>query len=139
MNTLIKWEKGLEFKAKGESGFWVPMGPNPIEGKREAVAATPMELLLMSVGGCTAMDVAYILQKKRIEFEDFWVEMGSEKADTHPKVYTSIHMKFVFVGKGLLMKDMEQAVNLSADKYCSAGIMVGKSARITREIEIREK
>jgi putative redox protein len=138
MKATLHWENDLNFKAKAESGVWVPMGPSAAEG-REPTAATPMELLLMSLGGCTAMDIVWILQKKRVVFDDFRVEMDAEKTEEHPKVYTRIHLKFIFTGKGLNMKDLEQAAKLSAEKYCSVGAMLGKAAKITHEVEIIEK
>jgi putative redox protein len=137
MKATLQWEKDLNFKAKAETGVWVPMGPSAAEG-REPTAATPMELLLMSLGGCTSMDVVWILEKKRVVFDDFKVEIEAEKTEEHPKVYSSIHLKFIFMGKGLKMKDLEQAVQLSAEKYCSVGAMVGKVAKITHDVEIRE-
>ncbi len=138
MKALLKWEKGMDFKAKAETGVWVPIGPSkPETGTPQA--ATPMELLLMSLAGCTAMDAVWILQKKRMPLDDFWIDLEAEKTAEHPKVYSSIHMKFVFVGKNLKRKALEEAVTLSAEKYCSVGAMVGKVAKITHEIEIREK
>ncbi|MFO7619426.1 MAG: OsmC family protein [Thermoplasmata archaeon] len=137
MKALVKWEKDLNFKAKVDTGVWVHMGPSKPDAG-EPQAASPMELLLMSLGGCTAMDVVYILQKKRISLDDFKVEMEAERTDVHPKVYSSIHLKFILTGKDLNMKDLEQAVKLSAEKYCSVGAMLGKAVKITHEIEIRE-
>jgi len=138
MKALVKWNKDMNFQGKVETGVWVPMGPRTAEG-REPTAPTPMELLLVSLGGCTSMDIVWILQKKRIAFDDFWVEMEAEKTEEHPKVYSSIHLKFVFVGKGLKIEPLEQAAKLSAEKYCSVGAMLGKVATITHEIEIRKK
>jgi len=137
MKAVLKWEKGMDFKAKAETGVWVPIGPSKPE-VGEPQAATPMELLLMALAGCTSMDVVWILQKKRIVPDDFWVEIEAEKTDEHPKVYHSIHLKFIFVGKGLKPEALEQAVTLSAEKYCSVGAMVGKVAKITHDVEIRE-
>jgi len=130
MKATLHWENDLNFKAKAESGVWVPMGPSAAEG-REPTAATPMEPLLM--------DIVWILQKKRVVFDDFKVEIDAEKTEEHPKVYSSIHLKFIFTGKGLNMKDLEQAAKLSAEKYCSVGAMLGKAAKITHEVEIIEK
>jgi len=138
MKAQLKWDCEMNFKAKATTGVWVPMGPSKPESG-EPKAATPMELLLMALGGCTSMDVIWILQKKRVTPVDFWVEIKAEKTEEHPKVYSSIHLKFVFVGKNLKLKDLEQAVKLSAEKYCSVGAMVGKVSRITHEVEIRDK
>jgi putative redox protein len=137
MKALVKWQRDLNFKGQAESGHWVCMGPS--RKGEETYGAAPMELLLISLAGCTAMDIVWILQKKRIVFEDFWVDIGAEKTDVHPKVYSSIHLKFVFVGKNLKREELEQAAALSAEKYCSVSAMVGKVANITHEVEIQEK
>jgi len=137
MKALVKWEKEMQFKAKADTGFWVSLGPSAAEG-REPKAATPMELLLMALGGCTALDVAWILQKKRITFDDFWVEMEADRTEEHPKVFSSIHLRFVFLGKGLKPEALEQAAKLSAEKYCSVGAMLGKAVKITHGVEVRE-
>ena len=84
------------------------------------------------------MDVVHILGKKRIPFDDFWVELEGDKTDTYPMIYHSIRMKFIIVGKEIPRDAFEQAVALSAEKYCSVGAMIGKTASITREVEIRE-
>jgi putative redox protein len=137
MKAILQWEKGMDFRAKAETDVWVPIGPSKPE-VGEPQAATPMELLLMSLGGCTSMDIVWILQKKRVVFDDFKVEIEAEKTEEHPKVYSSIHLKFIFTGKGLKIKDLEQAAQLSAEKYCSVGAMLGKVAKITHEVEVRE-
>jgi putative redox protein len=135
MKAHLKWEKGMKFKGKAETGVWVPIGPSkPETGNPDA--ASPMELVLLALAGCTSMDVVWILQKKKITLEDFWVDIEAERVEGHPKVYSAIHMKFVFTGKDLKIKALEQAVALSAEKYCSVGAMVGKVAKITHEIEI---
>ncbi|MDO9537024.1 MAG: OsmC family protein [Thermoplasmata archaeon] len=138
MKALVKWNSEMSFQGKAESGVWVPMGSSKTETEPPK-AASPMELLLISLGGCTAMDIVWILQKKRITFDDFWIEIEAERTDQHPKVYSSIHMKFIFVGKDLKPEPLEQAAKLSAEKYCLVGAMVGKVAKITHEVEIREK
>ena len=137
MKALVKWESGINFKGKAETGVWVPMGPSKPEG-REPDAATPMELLLMALGGCTAMDIVSILEKKKLKIDDFWVELEAQKTDEYPKVFSAIHMKFVVVGKKIPRKAVVEAEKLSHNKYCSVGAMVGKVASITREVEIRE-
>lgn len=138
MKAILQWDKGMNFRGKAETNVWVPLGPSKPE-TGEPQAATPMELLLMSLAGCTSMDVIWILQKKRVALDDLKVEIEAEKTDEHPKVYSRIHLRFIFTGKGLKRDALEQAVTLSAEKYCSVGAMVGKVAQITREIVILEK
>ena len=96
-----------------------------------------MELALIALGGCQAMDVAFILGKKKIEFKDLWVELDTENAETHPKVYTKIHMKVIVVGD-VPLNALEQAANLSHEKFCSVGAMLGQSVEITHEVEVRD-
>ena len=97
-----------------------------------------MELVLLGTGGCTAFDVLDILKKGRQAVEDCWVELEAERAPEPPKVFTRITMRFVVTGKGLSRTTVERAVQLSAEKYCSASIMLGKTAEIVREVEIRD-
>jgi len=109
----------------------------PDSGGRD-LGVRPMEMLLLGLGGCTAFDVIDILQKGREPVADLWVELSGERAETVPKVYTKIRMRYVVIGKGLNHDKVERAVKLSAEKYCSATIMLGATAEITHEIDIRE-
>jgi putative redox protein len=138
MKALVKWESGINFKGKAETGVWVPIGPSKPEAGAPQ-AATPMELLLMALGACTAMDIAYILGKKKISFDDFWVELEADKTEGHPKVFSAVRMKFIIVGKNVPRKAVVEAEKLSHEKYCSVGAMIGVVASITREVEVREK
>ena len=97
-----------------------------------------MELLLLGTAGCTSYDVITILKKSRQDVRDCWVEMAAERADTDPKVFTKIHFHFVVVGRNLKEDAVARAISLSADKYCSASIMLGKTADITHDFEIRD-
>jgi putative redox protein len=97
-----------------------------------------MEMLLLGMGGCTAFDVVYILKKSRQPVTDVVTEIEAERADEEPKVFTRIHVHFIVTGTGLDDKRVRRAVSLSADKYCSASIMLGKTAEITHDYEIRE-
>jgi putative redox protein len=137
MKAILQWEKGMNFRGKAETGVWVPVGPSKPESG-EPSAASPMEMLLIALAGCTSMDVVYILEKKRVRLDNFHVDIDAVKTEDHPKVFSAIHLRFVFTGKGLKMKDLEQAVALSAEKYCSVGAMVGKVAKITHEIMVAE-
>lgn len=137
MKALVKWQQGMDFQGKAQTDVWVPIGPSkPETGAPQA--ATPMELLLMALGACTAMDMVHILGKKKITFDDFWVELDADKTDVHPMVYSRIHMKFVVVGKNVPREAVVQAETLSHEKYCSVGAMIGKVASITREVEVRD-
>ena len=97
-----------------------------------------MELVLLGTGGCTAFDVLDILRKSRQPVSDCWVELEAERAAEPPRVFTRITMRFVVTGSGLGRAAVERAVELSAEKYCSASIMLAKTAEIVREIELRE-
>ena len=97
-----------------------------------------METVLMGTGGCTAYDVVHILRKSRSPVTDCVVEIAAERAPVDPQVFTKIHFHFIVAGKGLKAQQVERAVHLSAEKYCSASIMLGKTAEITHDFEIRE-
>jgi putative redox protein len=98
----------------------------------------PMEMLLMGLGGCSAFDVVLILRKARQQVTDCTADLSAERADTDPKVFTKIHVHFTVTGKALDPRRVEQAVHLSAEKYCSASIMLGKTAEITHDFEVVE-
>jgi len=97
-----------------------------------------MEMLLLGMGGCTTVDVISMLKKMREEVADCKCEISAQRADEHPKVFTKIHIHFVVSGSNLNEKKVDKAVTLSAEKYCSASIMLGKSATITHDFEINE-
>ena len=98
----------------------------------------PMETVLIGTGACTAYDVVHILKKSRAAISDCVVEIASERAEEDPKVFTKIHFHFVVSGKSLKPQQVERAIHLSAEKYCSASIMLAKTAAITHDFEIRE-
>ena len=97
-----------------------------------------MEVVLIGTGGCTAFDVVHILKRARQAVSDCVVELEAERADTDPKVFTKIHMHFIVTGKDLKAEQVARAIKLSAEKYCSASIMLSKTAQITHDFEIRE-
>ena len=135
MKARIKWIEGVSFAGQSESGHTVVMdGPPDAGGKNLGVR--PMEMLLLGMGGCTAFDVVHILRKSRQPVTDCVAEIDAERADTDPKVFTKIHVHFIISGKELDPKRVEQAVKLSAEKYCSASIMLGKVAEVTHDFEI---
>ncbi|MDO9189381.1 MAG: OsmC family protein, partial [Sulfurimicrobium sp.] len=102
------------------------------------IGPRPMEMLLLGTGGCTAFDVVHILKKSRQQIIDCVAEIDAERAATDPKVFTKIHIHFIVSGKNLKAEQVERAIKLSAEKYCSASIMLGKSADITHDFEIVE-
>ena len=135
MKAIVKWSGDASFVAESESGHHVTMdGPPDFGGKNKG--PRPMEMLLMGMGGCTSFDVVLILKKSRQDIHDCVAEITAERAETDPKVFTKIHIHFVVTGKDLDPKRVEKAVNLSEEKYCSASIMLGKTAEITHDIEI---
>jgi putative redox protein len=96
----------------------------------------PMEMLLLGAGGCTSFDVISILKKSRQNVSDCYVELDAERAETDPKVFTKIHMHFVVKGKDIKPDAVEKAIKLSAEKYCSASIMLGATAKVTHDFEV---
>lgn len=138
MRARIKWVQDATFIGESASGHAVVMDGPPESGGRN-LGVRPMEMLLLGMGGCTAFDVVHILRKSRQAVTDCVAELQAERAETEPKVFTRIHVHFVVTGKGLSEKHVERAVNLSADKYCSASIMLGKVAEITHDYEIVEE
>ncbi|MHB1116736.1 OsmC family protein [Sideroxydans sp.] len=137
MKARIKWVEEVSFLGETESGHAVLMDGPPAGGGRN-LGPRPMEMLLIGAGACTAYDVVHILKKARQPITDCVVDIQSERAETDPKVFTQIHMHFIVTGKGLKHEQVERAIKLSADKYCSASIMLGKTADITHDFEIQE-
>ena len=137
MKVRIKWIEGVAFVAESESGHAIVMDGAP-EGGGRNMGPRPMETVLMGTGGCTAYDVMHILRKSRASATDCVVEIDAERALDDPKVFTRIHFHFVVTGRALKPSQVERAVHLSAEKYCSASIMLGKTASITHDFEIRE-
>jgi len=137
MECTVRWHEGMSFIAQTGSGHLVPMDGAPEAGGHNW-AARPMELLLAGAGGCTAFDVISILRKGRQEVMDCEVKLSAERAQTDPKVFTRIRMHFVVKGRSLKPEAVERAIKLSAEKYCSASIMLGKSAEISHTWEIAE-
>jgi putative redox protein len=135
MKATITWTDGVSFVGESGSGHAVVLDGPPDAGGRN-VGMRPMEMVLVGMGGCTAFDVVSILQKSRQPIRDCRVELSAERADDLPKVFTRIHVHFVVSGRGLKPAQVERAVKLSAEKYCSASIMLGKTAEITHDFEI---
>ena len=148
MECTVSWtgasgtRSGMGFVAETGSGHVVAMDGapderNPANGGQN-LAARPMELLLAGTGGCTAYDVVLILKRGRHDVRGCSVKISSERAEQDPKVFTRIHMHFVVQGKGVPASAVERAVALSHNKYCSASIMLGKTAEITTSFELNE-
>lgn len=135
MKARVKWVEEVTFLGEAASGHAVVMDGPPESGGRN-LGVRPMEMLLLGMGGCTAFDVVMILKKARQEITDCVVEMEAERAATDPKVFTRIHVHFVVTGNGLSDKQVARAVELSAEKYCSASIMLSKSVDITHSYKI---
>jgi putative redox protein len=137
MECTVRWHEGMSFIAQTGSGHLVPMDGAPEAGGHNW-AARPMELLLAGAGGCTSFDVIMILRKARQDIVDCEVKLSAERALEDPKVFTRIDMHFVVKGRELKPEAVERAIRLSADKYCSASIMLGKTAEMRHTWEIIE-
>ena len=137
MKARVKLIEGVSFVGQSESGHSVVMDGPPDSGGRN-LGVRPMEMLLLGLGGCSAFDVVHILRKGRQPITDCVADLSAERAETDPKVFTKIHVHFTVTGKGLDPKRVEQAVKLSAEKYCSASIMLGKVAEITHDFDVVE-
>ena len=138
MKTQIKWMQDVSFKGKSESGHEVILdGPEELGGK--GLGMRPMEIMLIGMGGCTSFDVVTILKRSRQQITGCIAEIEAVRADAIPKVFTSIHIHFLIKGIDLQKKAVERAVELSANKYCSASIMLGKSVKITHDFVISEE
>jgi len=138
MKVTITQVQGLTFVGKGESNHWVSID-GPVQFNGSEAGSRPMELLLISLGSCTGSDVASILQKKRVPVDTMEVIVNGEREETHPKVYTKIHIEYIFYGTNMDTKDLERAIDLSQNKYCPISAMLGKACEITHSLEIKEK
>ena len=138
MECTVRWTSGMTFLAETASNHVVAMDGAP-EGGGRNLAPRPMEMVLVGTGGCTAYDVVVILKKSGQQITGCEVKLTSERAESDPKVFTRIHMHFVVRGRGLKRNLVEHAIRLSHEKYCSASIMLGKTAQISRDFEIVEE
>ncbi len=136
MKVRVKWVEGVCFVGESETGHAVVLDGAPENGGRN-IGMRPMEMLLIGMGGCTSFDVVTILKKARQPIVDCVAEIDATRADEIPKVFTKIHVHFVVTGNNLNATQVERAVKLSAEKYCSASIMLSKSVEITHDFEIR--
>jgi putative redox protein len=138
MKSRVKWVENVCFMAESESGHAMIMDGSPDIGGRN-MGPRPMEMLLMGAGGCTSVDVVMIMKKSRQDVTGCEVEVSAERATEHPKVFTKIHMHFTVRGRNLKADVVERAIKLSAEKYCSASIILGKTAEMTHDYEIIEE
>ncbi|HEY3700540.1 MAG TPA: OsmC family protein [Spongiibacteraceae bacterium] len=139
MKATVKWVDGAAFVGESGSGHAMIIDGPPDHGGRN-IGMRPMEMLLIGVGGCSAVDVIGILQKARQDVIDCEVQLEAERANAVPAVFTKIHLRFVVTGRNLKESHVKRAVDLSADKYCSASIMLGKAGvEITHSFEIIER
>ena len=137
MNISVKWIDGMLMVGKSDSGHAVVMdGPPEIGG--ENLGVRPMEMLLLGMTGCTVIDVVSTLKKMREDVVDCQTQVSADRSEEYPKVFTNIHVHFVLRGKQLNPSKVDKAIKLSAEKYCSASIMIGKTAIITHDYEIIE-
>ena len=136
MRATVKWREAASFEAIAGSGHTVIMDGPPDAGGRD-LGVRPMEMLLLGLGGCTAFDVVHILQRGRHDVTDCVVEIEAERADSIPRVFTRIHLHYKVKGNGLSDAAVKRAIELSAEKYCSASIMLGKAATISHDFEVQ--
>ena len=137
MNISVNWVDGMLMVGKSHSGHSITMdGPPEIGG--DNLGVRPMEMLLIGVAGCTMIDVVTTLKKMRQELTHCETKVNAERANDHPKVFTDIHIQFIVKGQDLDPNKVEKAITLSAEKYCSASIMLGETASITHDFEIVE-
>jgi putative redox protein len=135
--ATVKWLDNMCFVGQSASGHAVVMdGPPDIGGQNLGVR--PMEMVLLGLGGCTAVDVIMMLQKSKQDVRDCHIEVSAERADSVPKVYTKIHVHYIVKGKDLNEAKVERAVNLSSEKYCSVSKMLEQAAEVTHDFEIIE-
>ena len=137
MKARVKWTEGVSFVVESGSGHAVVTDGAPEAGGRN-VGMRPMELVLAGAAACTAFDVVWILKRARQPVADCVVEATAERAEVEPKIFTRIHLDYVVAGRGLDQRQVERAVKLSKDKYCSATIMLGRTAEITCGVRIVE-
>jgi putative redox protein len=135
MKARVKWVEKRLMVGESGSGHAVVMD-GPPESGGENLGIRPMEMLLLGLGGCTQFDVVHILQRGRHQVDRCEVELSADRAEQDPKVFTRIHVHFILAGPGLTEKAVQRAVELSAEKYCSASIMLGQSAVITHDFEV---
>ena len=137
MEARIKWVDGVMFVGESGSGHAIIMDGPPENGGRN-MGVRPMEMLLLGLGGCSSFDVVHILQKGRHDIIDCETKISAQRVDSVPKVFSKIHLHFILTGRNLKESAVKRAVQLSAEKYCSASIMLEKAVEITHDYEVKE-
>ncbi len=137
MQAKVVWKGRMSFDGSASRNFTVPVGTSAASGGDDD-GFSPMELLLVSLAGCTAMDVISILEKKRQEVTDLEVRVHGERAEEHPKVFTNITLEYIVTGHHVEQVAVERSVELSATKYCSVSAMLGQVAKIEHKITVLE-
>ena len=135
MKTRVKWLDNMSFVGESGSGHSIVMDGPPEFGGRD-LGVRPMEMLLLGLGGCASFDVVSMLKKGKQDLVDCEVEIMAERAETEPKVFTKIHLHFIISGNNLSEQKVKRSIELSAEKYCSASIMLGKTAVVTHDYEL---
>ncbi len=136
MKATLKRVQGTAFVAKADSNHWVPIDTSPKEDGTGA-ASGPMEMVLMALGACSAIDVLLMLKKMRAAVENFEIHLDAERAAEPPRVFTKVRMTYVLSGRGLKPSDVGRAIRLSMEKYCSVAGMVGKTASMETSFQIQ--
>ena len=137
METRLRWVGGAAFVGESSDGHIIVIDGPPESGGRN-LGPRPMETLLLGMGACTSYDVISILKKSKQDVRDCIIDLKAERAEDIPRVFTRIHVNFTVIGHNLKEKQIERAISLSAEKYCSASIMLSKTVEITHSYEIRE-
>ena len=138
METKVSWKGKLAFQGQTEAGHQIFMDAKPDAGG-EGKGPSPMELVLIALAGCTAMDIVVIIRKKRVDLQGLNIKVDGERASEHPKYFTKINVEYNFEGKNLKEEDIKQAVELSRDKYCSVSAMLKEKAQISYRWNIINK
>ncbi len=133
--AVLRQLYGTALAAKSDSNHWIMMDGAPMAGGTDA-ASRPKELVLIALGGCTAMDVLSILKKKRAPLQGYEMRITGTEAEEHPRVFTRIHLEYIFYGEGIAASDVEKAIELSTTKYCSVSAMLRSSVEITHSYRI---
>lgn len=137
MDAKVTWKHGLSFTGETGSGFTIPLG-TAVEHGGDGSAPGPMEVVLVALGGCTAMDVISILEKKQQKVTGFEIKVHGDRAEAHPKVYTDITLEYIVTGTNLDLEAVKRAVELSETKYCSVNAMLKKTANVTTKVTLIE-
>ena len=135
MKAIIKQIKGCSFIGKADSNHWVAID-TPKETYGSDAASTPMEMVLLAIGGCSGADVISILDKKKVSLKGFEINIDAERAETHPKVFTKINLEYVFYGKDINPLHVERAITLSLEKYCPVYAMMKTSVSLASSYKI---